>query len=84
MEEDACHLSLEGISYNLPFPFMSHSSGLSYASTPAQRELGTVLFFFFFPAIPHGIWGLSSLTRDQTHALCTGKQILNWWTTREI
>ena len=84
MEEDACHLSLKGISYNLPFPFMFYRSGLSYASTPAQRELGIVLFFFFFFGRTTRHIGSSSLTRDQTHALCIGKQILNWWTTREI
>ena len=57
MEEDACHLSLKGISYKLPFPFMLHRSGLSYASTPAQRELGIVLFFFFF-CLYHAAYGI--------------------------
>ena len=56
MEEDACHLSLKGISCKLPFPFMLHRSGLSYASTPAQRELGIVLFFFFCPY--HAAYGI--------------------------
>ena len=31
-----------------------------------------------------GLWDLSSLTRDQTHVPCFGRQILNHWTTREI
>ena len=26
----------------------------------------------------------SSLTRDQTHIPCIGRQILNYWTTREV
>ena len=26
----------------------------------------------------------SSLTRDQTHVLCIGKRILNYWTTRKV
>ena len=30
------------------------------------------------------IWDLSSPTRDQTHVPCTGRQILNHWTTREV
>ena len=28
--------------------------------------------FFFFLAELHGIWNLSSLTRDQTHTPCSG------------
>ena len=31
---------------------------------------------------PHGMWDLSSPTRDQTHVPYTGRQILNPWTTR--
>ena len=30
------------------------------------------------------MWDLSSLTRDQTHVPCIGRQILNHWTTREV
>ena len=33
---------------------------------------------------PHGMWNLSSLTRDRTCVLCIGRQILNHWTTREV
>ena len=32
---------------------------------------------------PHGVWDLSSLTRDQTCVPCTGRQIFNHWTTRK-
>ena len=31
-----------------------------------------------------GMWDFSSLTRDLTRVPCTGRQILNHWTTREI
>ena len=31
-----------------------------------------IFFFFFFLAAPHGMWDLSSLTRDRTHAPCSG------------
>ena len=31
------------------------------------------LFFFFFDT-PHGIWDLSSPTRDPTHAPCCGSE----------
>ena len=54
-------------------------------------------FFFFFSvlavlglhcggqaSLPHGMWELSSPTRDQTYVLCIGRQIFNNWTTREI
>ena len=30
------------------------------------------------------MWGLSSLTREQTLVPCIGRQILNHWTTREV
>ena len=39
-----------------------------------------ILFFYW----PWGMWELSSLTRDQTHTPCIGKQNLNHWTTREV
>ena len=33
---------------------------------------------------PHGVWDLSSRTRDQTHVCFIGRWNLNHWTTREI
>ena len=33
--------------------------------------------------LPHGMWDLSSSTRDRTCGPCLGKWILNHWTTRE-
>ena len=39
---------------------------------------------FFFLAAPHGMWDLSSPTKDQTHIPCIGRQSLNHWTSREI
>ena len=30
------------------------------------------------------IWDLCSLTRDQTHVPCIGRQNLNQWTTKEV
>ena len=35
-------------------------------------------------SLPQGVWDFNSLTRDQTHITCIGKQILNHWTTREV
>ena len=35
-------------------------------------------------ASPHGMWDLSSLTRDGTCAPCGGKCSLNYWTAREV
>ena len=32
----------------------------------------------------HGMWDLSSLTRDWTCVPCIGRQTLNHWTTREV
>ena len=31
-----------------------------------------------------GMWGLSSLTRGQTHVPCIARWILNRWTTKEV
>ena len=31
-----------------------------------------IAFLFYFLAVPHGAWDLTSLTRDRTHALCIG------------
>ena len=31
-----------------------------------------------------GLWDLCSLTRDETHALCTGWPSLHHWATREV
>ena len=39
-----------------------------------------MLWFFW----PQGVWDLSSPTRDQTLTPCTGRWILNHWTTREV
>ena len=40
--------------------------------------------FMFWGCWPWGMWVLSSLTRDQILTLCSGKQSLNHWTTREV
>ena len=34
--------------------------------------------------VAHGIWDLSSQTRDRTHVACTGRQVLNHWTTKKV
>ena len=44
-------------------------------------NIASVFIFYFFG--PQGMWNLSSLTRDQTCTLCTGRWCLNRWTTRE-
>ena len=36
------------------------------------------------PQLLHGVWDLSSLTRDRTCVPCIGRRILNHWTTREV
>ena len=47
-----------------------------------------VFFVFVFLicllAAPHGMWDLSSPTRDRTCALCVGSAGLNHWTAREV
>ena len=34
--------------------------------------------------MPHGMWDISSPTRDQTHVPCIGRWMLNYWTIREV
>ena len=50
--------------------FSSCSPGLGSCSTWAS--------------LPDSMWDLTSPTRDQTHVLYFGRQILNHWTTREV
>ena len=45
------------------------------------------IFFFFFLASPHGMWDLSSPTKDWTYVLCiTALEVpsLNPWAAREV
>ena len=34
--------------------------------------------------VARGVWDLSSPTRDQTRVPCSGRPILNHWTSREV
>ena len=45
--------------------------------------LYTLPILFFLDAL-HGMWGLSSLTRDWTHTPALEAQSLNHWTAREV
>lgn len=53
-----------------------------YKWVPASSVLSTTgsyfffYLFFFFWVLPHSMWGLSSPTRDHTHALCVGSTVL--------
>ena len=48
-------------------------------------EFVTILFLFYALVFwPQGMWNLSSLTRDSTCTLCTGRRRLKHWTTREV
>ena len=51
---------------------MQHSLVVACGLQSAQAQL------------PCGMWDLSSPTRDQTRVPCIGRQILNYWTTREV
>ena len=63
------HLALESLlsplSFVAPYLFVENTNG----------ELGYILFFFFFfnfLAKLHGMWALSSLTRDRKSVPCLG------------
>ena len=43
-----------------------------------------VFVFYVLVFWPWGMWGLSSLTKNQTYNPCIGKGSLNHWTTREV
>ena len=45
-------------------------------------NIASVVYVFVF--WPQGMWGLSSLTRDQTHTPALGGKVFNHWTTREV
>ena len=45
---------------------------------------GFCLFLFGAGGSAPGMWGLSSSTRDQTHASCMGVVEFNPWTTRAV
>ena len=48
-------------------------------------EFVTILLLLYVLVFwPHGMWGLSSQTRDQIHTPCIGRQSLNHWITREV
>ena len=48
------------------------------------QPCGWMGLLWWMGLIAHDIWGHSSPTSDQTCAPCTGRQILNPWTTREV
>ena len=63
---------------------------------PITNKKGTVIgqivyfflkcwpFIYLLLAVPHGLQDLCSLTRDRTHAPCSGTVESNHWTTREV
>ena len=71
VEDDPCALSWLFVLVSHKFP---------QANSDGAR---TVLLFFFL-VVPHSMWDLSSLIRDQTLVFCIGRQSLNHWSTREI
>ena len=54
--------------------------GLSNCGAWAPERRGSVVAACW----AHGMWDLSSPTRDRTHVPCIGRRILNHWTNREI
>ena len=57
------------------------SCGVRVFSLVEARELGSCGVWAW---LPHGMWDLSSLTRDQTRVPCIVRRILYHWTTREV
>ena len=38
----------------------------------SEQRTDAISFFFFFLAVPHGMWDLISLAKDETQAPCSG------------
>ena len=61
--------------------FKTLSNCFSQASLVVAHRLST---FCTQTQLSHGMWELSSLTRDRTLVPYIGRQVLNHWTTRDI
>ena len=73
------------IAASSPTSLPLHPSFPSPFSLCSSIDLLLFLFIYLFLAAPHGMRDLSFPTTDQTvWTLCTGRQNLNQWTTREI
>ena len=48
--------------------------GFHRANTTINISFVVLVFFFFYAAL-HGMWDLSSPTRDQTHIPCIGSAV---------
>lgn len=60
-------------------------TGLSHRAYCHRRETAlNTLFFLGGGGGAHGMQGVSSPTRDQIHAPCSGNRVLNHWTPREV
>ena len=57
--------------------------GLSLVVAPRLKSMWAP-YLCLTGLVAHGMWDLSSLTSDQTHIPCTGRWILNHWTTGEV
>ena len=57
--------------------------GLHYMSS-INSYLSNVRFFVCFVAMPHGLWDLSSLSRNWTWAMAVKTQNPNHWSTRQL
>ena len=63
------HTSRKLYRLNLSWLFHSRGYGIIFWRRNSAFSLS---FSFFFLALPHSIWDLSSPTRDQTHTPCSG------------
>ena len=61
----------EKLTFYLFFTYMRTNIILISKSDSKVSSFIKSVFFFFFLAMPHSMWDLSCLTRDQTCALCS-------------
>ena len=64
--------------------FCGTTKRISHMHTHVPISPLSIYFYFYFLALPQGMQGLSSPTRDQTRAPCSGSGELNHWTAREV
>ena len=62
----------------------SRHGAFSCCRAQALRGIASVAVACGLSCFARSMWDLSSQSRDQTHVPCTGRRILNHWTTKEV
>ena len=77
-------LALQSAKGGHPIHPYRQSAPVSMPFPPKLTRTSTSSSSFPFSFWPHRMWILGSSTRDQTFTPCTGRWILNHWTTKDV